>query len=237
MLLSFLLIDHGLFKRQCNPYGWVVHWVFFLHALVFTALLSYVWNVFQIRQPEEQTQRQEQTEEEVRCTVNNSNILYVLKVYDAGFCSKRMHRLTQKCFLSVIAYHPVEVWCPGNTSCVYLSRVCAWRSCSLACFVHTGFFFVYLIKKLHTTHGRNRPDSWALVFSFHINFSFIYLYSRGLKVTYKSYSRPDSAESSLQQLPVLQHIRAKYITKKRVNRNNHQNFIQKRRELTEMGRC
>lgn len=39
---------------------------FFPHALMYAASLSYVWRLFQIGQPKEQTQRQEQTEKEVR---------------------------------------------------------------------------------------------------------------------------------------------------------------------------
>lgn len=40
----------------------------FLHALMHAASLSDVRHVFQIGQPKEQTQRQEQTEKEVRRT-------------------------------------------------------------------------------------------------------------------------------------------------------------------------
>lgn len=61
---------------------WYTEFAFFIkgmrvsHALLYTASLSYVWHLFQIGQPKEQTQRQEQTEKKVRRTSNRSTTIY-----------------------------------------------------------------------------------------------------------------------------------------------------------------
>lgn len=67
MVFSFLPMNYCLFKGQYNPYGWYME-VFFFYTLSRTQLHYLLYDVFQIGQPKEQTQRQEQTEKEVRRT-------------------------------------------------------------------------------------------------------------------------------------------------------------------------
>lgn len=68
MVFSFLPINYCLFKGQYNPYGWYMEVVVFFYTLSRTQLHYLLYAVFQIGQPKEQTQRQEQTEKEVRRT-------------------------------------------------------------------------------------------------------------------------------------------------------------------------